>query len=129
MKDQKPKTVLHGFIEIVKESKRQPNKLWVDQGRELYNSPMQKWLDDNILIYSTHNKGKSVVSETFIKTLKGKIYNKMTANDSKSCPSYLNKLVDEYNNTYHHSISKKHVDVNYYALFEEIEINLEASKF
>ena len=31
----------------------------------------------------------------------------MTANDSKSCLSYLNKLVDQYNNTYHHSIDKK----------------------
>ena len=31
----------------------------------------------------------------------------MTANDSKSYISYLNKLVDQYNNTYHHSINKK----------------------
>ena len=30
----------------------------------------------------------------------------MTANDSKSYLAYLNKLVDQYNNTYHHSISK-----------------------
>ena len=35
---------------------------------------MQKWLDDNILMYSTHSEGKSVVAERFIKTLKGKIY-------------------------------------------------------
>ena len=28
----------------------------------------------------------------------------MTANDNKSYLSYLNKLVDQYNNTYHHSI-------------------------
>ena len=31
----------------------------------------------------------------------------MTANNSKSYFSYLNKLVDQYNNTYHHSINKK----------------------
>ena len=31
----------------------------------------------------------------------------MTANDTKSYLSYLNKLVDQYNNTYHHSINKK----------------------
>ena len=32
---------------------------------------MQKWLDDNdILMYSTHKEGKSVVVERFIKTLK-----------------------------------------------------------
>ena len=34
-------------------------------------------LDDNdILIYSAHSDGKSVVAERFIKTLKGKIYKK-----------------------------------------------------
>ena len=31
----------------------------------------------------------------------------MTVNDNKSYPPYLNKLVDQYNNTYHHSINKK----------------------
>ena len=30
----------------------------------------------------------------------------MTANGNKSYLSYLNKLIDEYNNTYHHSINK-----------------------
>ena len=45
---------------------------------------MQKWLDDNdILIYFTHNESKSVVAERFIKTLKRKIYKKMTANNKK----------------------------------------------
>ena len=31
----------------------------------------------------------------------------MTANDRKSYLSYLNKLVDQYNNTCHHSVGKK----------------------
>ena len=62
-------------------------------------------LDNNdILMYLTHNKGKLVIAERFLKTLKTKIYKKMTANGSKSYLSYLNKIVDEYNNTYHHSI-------------------------
>ena len=36
----------------------------------------------------------------------------MTAYGSKSYLSYLSKLVDEYNNTYYHSIGKKHIDVD-----------------
>ena len=32
----------------------------------------------------------------------------MKVNDSKSYFSYLNKLVDQYNRTYHRSIGKKH---------------------
>ena len=53
---------------------------------------MQKCLDNNdILIYSTHNEGEQVIAERFIKTLKVKIYKKMTDNDSKSYLPYLNK--------------------------------------
>ena len=72
---QKGKTVLNAFIEIVNESNHKPNKLWVDQGREFYNKLIQEWLDINdVLMYSTHNEGKSVIAERFIKTLKAKIY-------------------------------------------------------
>ena len=34
----------------------------------------------------------------------------MTADDSKSYLSYLNELVDQYNNSYHHSINKKPIN-------------------
>ena len=41
---------------------------------------MKSWLLNNTTeIYSTHNEGKSVVAEGFIKTLKNKIYKRMTA--------------------------------------------------
>ena len=40
----------------------------------------------------------------------------MTANDSESYLPYLNKLVDEYNNTYRHSINKKPINADYSAL-------------
>ena len=130
LKDKKAKTVLYGFNEIVEESKGQPNKLWVDHGREFYNSPMQKWLHDNdILMYLTHNEGKSVVAEKFIKKLKDKIYKTMTANDSKSYLNYLNKLIDEYSNTYHRSVGKKPIDADYSALTDKIESNCKAPKF
>ena len=80
-------------------------------------------------MYSTHNEGKSVIAERFIKTLKAKIYKKMTANDSKFYLSYLKKLVDQYDNTYHHSINKKPIKADYSALTEKIETNAKALKF
>ena len=107
LKEKKVKTVLDAFIEIVNESNRKPNKLRVDEGREFYNKLIQEWLDNNdILTCSKHNEGKSVIAERFIKTLKAKIYKKITANDRKIHLSYLPKA-DQYNNTYHHSINKK----------------------
>ena len=64
-------------MEIVNEFNRRPNKLWVDQAKKFYNKLMQEWYDNNdILIYSTNNEGKSIIAERFIKTLKAKIYKK-----------------------------------------------------
>ena len=77
LKDKNGKTVLNAFIEIVNESNPKPNKSWVDQGREFYNTLMQEWLDNNeFLMYSTNNEGKPVITESFIKTLKSKMYKK-----------------------------------------------------
>ena len=91
---------------------------------------MQEWLDNNdISIYSELNEVKSVIAERFIKTLKSKIYKKMTANYSKSYLHYLNKLVDQYNNTYHHSINKKPINDDYSASTENVESNPKAPKF
>ena len=64
-------------------------------------------------MHSAHNEGKSVVGDKFIKTLKTKIYKKMIGNDNKSYLSYLNNLVDECNNSYHHSVGKKPINGDY----------------
>ena len=78
LKDKKGEIVFNAFIERVNEYNRKPNKLWFDQGREFYNKLMQEWLNNNaILMYSTHNKGKSLITEMFIKTLKANIYKKI----------------------------------------------------
>ena len=38
-----------------------PNKIWVDKGKEFYNNSFKKWLQDNdIVMYSSNNEGKSV---------------------------------------------------------------------
>ena len=80
MNDKKSKIVLNGFFGIVNESKCKPNKLWGNQGREFYNKLMQERLDNNdVLMYSRYNEGKSVVAERFIRNLKRKISEK---NDS-----------------------------------------------
>ena len=52
----------------------------------------------------------------------------MTANDSKTYLSYFNKLLNLYNNTYHHSTDKKPINANYSVLTEKIETNSKARK-
>ena len=80
-------------------------------------------------MYLENNEDKPVVAEWFIKTLKGKIYKKMTVNDSKSYVGCLNKLVDQYNNTSHFSIGKKPMNAFYSNLNEEIRLNYKDPKF
>ena len=62
-------------------------------------------------MYSTHNEGKSVVAERFIRTLKNKIYKHMIAISKNVYFDVLNDFVDEYNNTYHKTIKMKPIDV------------------
>ena len=74
IKDKKGITTVNAFQIILDSSKREPSKIWADQGSEFYNSSFKKWLKDNgIEMYSTYNEGKSVLAERFIRTLKNKI--------------------------------------------------------
>ena len=50
---------------------RRSNKIWVNQGNEIYNNSFKDFLKmKNIEMYSTYNEEKSVVAERFIRTLK-----------------------------------------------------------
>ena len=120
LKDKKGSSIFNAFQKILKESNRRkaqdkgrrPNKLWVDKGSEFYNNSFKKLLqDNNIEMYSTHNEGKSVIAERFIRTLKNKIYKYMTSISKNVYIDKLDDIVNEYNNTYHRTIKMKPVDV------------------
>ena len=115
LKDKKGISIVNAFNKIIKQSnRRKPNKIWVDQGSEFYNNNFKKWLsDNNIIIYSTYNEGKSVVAERFIRKLKNKLYKHMTAS-GKNVYYVLDDIVNEYNNTKHSTIKMKPKDVKNY---------------
>ena len=76
LKVKKSITITNAFQKILKESSRKPNKIWIEKGNEFYNRSMKSWLEENsIEMHSTHNKGKSVAAERFIRTLRNKIIN------------------------------------------------------
>ena len=58
-------------------------------------------------MYSTCNKGKSVVAERFIRTLKNKIFKHMTATSKNVYFDVLDDIVNKYNNTAHKTIKMK----------------------
>ena len=57
------------------------------------------------------NEGKSVIAETFIRTLKNKLYKHMTATGKNVYYDVLDDIVNKYNNTKHSAIKMKPIDV------------------
>ena len=112
LKDKKRTSIVNAFQSILDKSKRKPNKIWVDQRSEFYNSFLKELLRNNdIVMYSTYNEGKSVVAERFIRTLKNKLYKHMTAVSKNVYYDALDDIVKKYNNTWHSTIKMKSKDV------------------
>ena len=92
---------------------------------------MKSWLEKNAIeMCSRHNKGKSVVAERFIRTLKNKIYEYMTSISKSVYIDKLDDIVHKYNNTYHRTIKMRPVDIkpSMYINFNK-ENNKEDPKF
>ena len=112
LKDKKGTTITNALQKILDESNRKPNEMWIDRDSEFYNISMKSFLHKNIMErYSTHNEGKSVVGERFIKTLKNKIYKYMIPLSKNVYIDKLDDIVNKYNNTYQRTIEMKLADV------------------
>ena len=131
LKDKKGTSIINAFQKIISEGQRKPNKIWVDQGSEFYNNTLKDFLKiNNIEMYSTYNKGKSVVAERFIRILKNKILKHMTTISKNVYIDSLNNIVNRYNNTVHKTIKMKPIDVinDSYAEYSE-DFNEKGPKF
>ena len=62
-------------------------------------------------MYSTHNEGKSVVAERFIRTLKNKIFKHMRAISKNVYFDVLDDIANKYINTVHRTIKMKPIDI------------------
>ena len=131
LKDKKGVSIAAAFQSILKQSNGKPNKIWADKSSEFCNTSFKKCLQDtDIVMYSIHSEGKSVVAERFIKTLKNKIYKYMTSISKNVYVDKLDDIVNEYNNTYHTTIKMKPIDVKdtKYITFDK-EVNDKRPKF
>ena len=81
-------------------------------------------------MYSTHNEGKSVVDERFIRTIKNKIYKHVTSVSKNVYIDKLDDIVNGYNNAKHRATKVKPIDVtnNTYIDFGK-EVNDNNPKF
>ena len=74
-------------------------------------------------MYLTYNEAKSVVAERFIRTLKNRIFNHMTAISKNVHFDLLDDIVNKYNNTVHRIINMD----DYYAEYNGIAFNEDPS--
>ena len=129
IKDKKGTSIVNAFKKIILKG-RTPNKIWIDQGSEFYNT-FKNFLEiNNIEMYSKYNEEKSVVAERFIRTLKNKIFKHMTAISKNIYFHVLDDIVNKYNNTVHRTIKMKPIDItgDYYAEYNEDPIELHSNK-
>ena len=72
-------------------------------------------------MYSTYHKWNSVVAESFLRTLKNKIFKPMTAISKIVYFDVLNDILDKYNNTVHRTIKMKPIEITHdpYAEYNE----------
>ena len=111
-------SVANAFKDIIKKSKRKPNKLWVDQGKEFYNEHMYKlfrFKKEDILekdadgeyknqIYSVFNASKNPVIERFNRTLTNRLWRRFTVQGNQKWLDILQPTVDKYNSSVHSTI-------------------------
>ena len=97
--------LVHAFDKILKQGRRQPNRLQTDRGKEFYNRTFQRWLDEQgIQHFSNEGDAKASVVERFNRTLKERLYRYFTAANTVRFDDVLPELVQGYNATRHRSI-------------------------
>ena len=107
LKDKKTERVSLAFEHIFKKSKRKPEQLWTDKGSEFISKHFKDFLTThNIILYHTQNEEKSSIVERWNKTMKNKMWKMFSANNNTVYWDKLDKLVGDYNNTYHSSINE-----------------------
>ena len=105
--------VAQALATLFQTSKRTPQKLQTDDGKEFYNKHVTKVLKDHgTHHFSTAGDTKASVVERFNRTFKQRLYRYMTTYNTFKYLSSLPKLVDGYNASFHRSIGRAPRDVD-----------------
>ena len=114
LKSQKSEEIINFLKDICKKSKRKPAMIQSDEGTEFTNNQTQTFLkNNNIKWYHTFNRDiKCSICERFNRTVLNKIYKNFTLNNNTIWINDLDKLTNEYNNSYHRSIKIKPINAS-----------------
>ena len=102
LKDKSGKSTTTAFKNLLETSKRKPQKVWSDRGKEFYNQTFLHYLkEQNIQIYSTNSDLKAVFVERFNRTLLDLIKEPMYIEGKGNWLNHINNALDKYNNRVH----------------------------
>ena len=109
LETKKSEEIINSSKDIFKRFKRKPSMIQSDEGSEFTNNQTQNFFkNDNIKWYHTHNRDiKCSICERYNRTILNKIYKNSSLNNNTIWINDLDKLTNEYNNSYHRSIKMK----------------------
>ena len=104
---------MYYVFEKILDSKRKPNKLQSDKGKEFINKDLQHLLQENNMhFYTLNSEQKASVVERFNRTLKEKMFKFFTLQNTYTYLNVLDDIVKGYNASYHRSIKTSPDKVN-----------------
>lgn len=113
MKNKSADSTLQALKRIFRKSGRKPIKIQSDQGKEFWNTKVQRFFkSQGIKHFSTNSETKAALVERFNKTLKNKMWRYFTHNNTYKYIDVLQDFVKSYNNTKHGVTKYKPAAVN-----------------
>ena len=113
MKNKYAQSIRNAFSQIVKSSKRKPNLLKTDDGKEYVNKIFSEFLNsNNIKRYSRNTALRAVFAERFNRTIRNLLKKPVFEKRRASWINELPAVIKKYNNTIHNSTKMKPIDAS-----------------
>ena len=104
MKNKYAQSITDAFSQIIKTSRRKPNLLETDDGKEYVNKFFNELLNNhNIKRYSRNTALGAVFAERFNRTIRNLLKKPVFEKGNADWLSELSSVIKQYNNTVHHS--------------------------
>ena len=104
LKNKNAQTIKHSFENIIINSKRKPNLIQTDRGKEFYNNIFQDFLNKNdIKLYSRNSSYGGVFAERFNRTTKDLLKRPVFERGDGNWIDVLQTITNQYNNKVHSS--------------------------
>ena len=104
LKNKNAQTIKDSFENILISSKRKPNLIETDRGKEFYNNIFQEFLNkNNIKLYSRNSSYGAVFAERFNRTIRDLLKRPVFEKGDGNWIDVLPKITKQYNNRIHSS--------------------------